>query len=71
MPQPFQIDVSRDVAADVWIAQSSEVPGLAIEANDLVSLDDRLQQIVPELLEANGCAVGPTTRWTYLLRLSA
>ncbi|WP_377157103.1 DUF1902 domain-containing protein [Roseateles sp. UC29_93] len=71
MPQPFQIDVNHDPEAEVWIAHSSKVPGLAIEAGDLVTLDDRLQQIVPELLEANGCAAGPQKRWTYVLRLSA
>ena len=42
--------------ARVWVATSDNVPGLATEADRVDALVKRLQTMIPELLEANGCA---------------
>lgn len=38
----------------VWVATSEDVLGLATEADTLEELADKLQVMVPELLELNG-----------------
>jgi hypothetical protein len=43
-----------DDEARYWVATGDDVPGLAIGAATLEALIDKLQVIVPELLEANG-----------------
>ena len=43
-----------DAEADVWVATSDDVPGLVTEADTLERLSEKLQLLVPELLEANG-----------------
>ena len=45
-----------DDEARVWVATSDNVPGLATEADRVDALVKRLQTMIPELLEANGCA---------------
>jgi predicted RNase H-like HicB family nuclease len=42
-----------DDEARVWVAESSDVPGLATGAYSLEQLAEKLQIVVPELLEAN------------------
>jgi predicted RNase H-like HicB family nuclease len=44
-----------DEEASVWVATSDDVPGLATEADTLEALSTKLESLVPELLEANGC----------------
>ena len=68
MRKPLQIDVGHDLDADVWVAQSPGMPGLVGEAPTLLELDDRLRQIVPDLLETRGCSAEPSRRWIYLVR---
>jgi hypothetical protein len=54
MSQPlYKIEAIWDREAQVWVAQSNDVPGLATEANDLESLTDKLKIIIPELLQLN------------------
>ena len=43
-----------DPDARVWVADSDDVPGLVTEADTIEQLMDRLQALVPELLELNG-----------------
>jgi predicted RNase H-like HicB family nuclease len=43
-----------DDEASVWVATSDDVPGLATEADTLEALSTKLENLVPELLEANG-----------------
>jgi predicted RNase H-like HicB family nuclease len=43
-----------DREANVWVATSDDVPGLATEAETLEALSAKLERMVPELLEANG-----------------
>ena len=42
-----------DDEADVWVATSDDVPGLATEADTVEQLRDKLLVMIPELLEAN------------------
>lgn len=42
-----------DAAAKVWVATSDDVPGLATEAATLEALSDKLETMVPELLQLN------------------
>lgn len=55
MNKPYFIRAEWDSEAQVWVASSDDVPGLATEADTLEALDTKLQTLVPELLEANGC----------------
>lgn len=43
-----------DPEAEVWVATSDDVPGLATGAETLDALVDKLKIVIPELLEANG-----------------
>jgi len=43
-----------DKNAQVWVAVSEDVPGLATEADTLEQLIKKLQVMIPELLRANG-----------------
>jgi predicted RNase H-like HicB family nuclease len=45
-----------DAEAQVWVAESDDVPGLVTEAETIERLIERLQVLVPELLELNGDA---------------
>jgi predicted RNase H-like HicB family nuclease len=42
-----------DEEANVWVAESDDVDGLATEADTLDALRDKLLVMVPELLAAN------------------
>jgi hypothetical protein len=50
----YTIHVAWDDEAKVWYVQDSNVPGLCIEAATLERMAERLAEIIPELLEANG-----------------
>jgi len=50
----YPIRVFHDPEAQVWVADSDELPGLATEADSLDALESKLHDLVPELLEANG-----------------
>jgi predicted RNase H-like HicB family nuclease len=43
-----------DPEAEVWVATSEEVPGLATGGDTLDALIQKLKVVIPELLEANG-----------------
>jgi predicted RNase H-like HicB family nuclease len=43
-----------DPEAEVWVASSDDVPGLATGADTLDALIGKLKVVIPELLEANG-----------------
>lgn len=52
--KPFFIRAEWDDEAQVWVASSDDVPGLATEAENLEDLIRKLKVMIPELLEANG-----------------
>ncbi|MBV8209239.1 MAG: DUF1902 domain-containing protein [Burkholderiaceae bacterium] len=55
MNKPYFVRAEWDADAGVWVATSDDVPGLVTEATTIEALDAKLQVMVPELLEANGC----------------
>lgn len=44
-----------DADAQVWVAESDSVPGLATEANTIEALTAKLHYLIPELLVLNNC----------------
>ena len=55
MFKSYIVRAEWDADAEVWVASSDDVPGLVTESETLDALDSKLQTLVPELLEANGC----------------
>jgi predicted RNase H-like HicB family nuclease len=54
----YAVQCVWDPEAEVWVATSDDVPGLATGADTLDALVDKLKVVIPELLEANGL-LGP------------
>jgi len=50
----YHVRADWDPEAEVWVATSGDVPGLATEAGTIEGLAERLRSLIPELLEANG-----------------
>jgi predicted RNase H-like HicB family nuclease len=53
-PAVRMVRAEWDPDARVWVAESDDVPGLITEAETIQQLIERLQDLVPELLELNG-----------------
>ncbi len=49
----YQVYADWDPEADVWVATSDDVPGLATEASTIETLTEKLRTMIPELLKAN------------------
>lgn len=64
MHKPYVVRAEWDAEAGVWVASSDDVPGLVTESATLEALDTKLQTLVPELLEANGCL--PTEKLIHI-----
>lgn len=60
-----------DEEVRVWSAYSDDVPGLATEAPTLDKLVEKLQVIIPELLEANGHGDGDEIPFELVSTLTA
>ena len=58
MEKEIRVRALWDSEAHVWVAESSDVPGLATEAETMEQLIAKLHTIIPELLEANGVFAG-------------
>ena len=54
----YTVRADWDAEAEVWVAYSDEVPGLATEAATVEALTAKLRTLIPELLEANRVAPG-------------
>lgn len=50
----YEIHAFWDKEALVWVAESKDVKGLVTEADSFEELREKLQRLIPELLEANG-----------------
>ncbi len=50
----YTVHIEWDEEAKVWYVQESDVPGLCIEAATIERMSERLSEIIPELLAANG-----------------
>lgn len=53
MPKPLEVFAKWDPEAEVWVAESEDVPGLITEAPTVEALIAKLHVLVPELLEEN------------------
>ena len=51
---PLHVTAEWDDEARVWVASSDDVPGLAIGADTLEELIEKLKIVIPELLVENG-----------------
>lgn len=50
----YEIKAEWDAKAEVWVASSDDVPGLATGADTFEELITKLRVVIPELLEENG-----------------
>ena len=48
------VKAARDAEAGVWFVESSDLPGLNLEAESLEALADKLPGAILDLLEAGG-----------------
>ena len=55
----IEIKAFWDDEAEVWVAESDDVPGLITEAATMELLIERLQILIPELMELNCGKKGP------------
>ncbi len=55
MIKRYLVNAEWDADASVWVATSDDVPGLVTESDTLEAQQSKVQIMVPELLEANGC----------------
>jgi predicted RNase H-like HicB family nuclease len=51
---PYNVTAEWDEEAQVWVASSQDVPGLATGADTLEALIEKLKVVIPELLVENG-----------------
>ncbi|MEH1927180.1 DUF1902 domain-containing protein [Nostoc sp.] len=49
----LKVHVFWDQDAEVWVATSEDVPGLATEASTIEYLTQKLREMIPELLVLN------------------
>ena len=68
MNKVVSIHAEWDAEAEVWVATSDDVPGLATEAETIEVLSTKLETMVPELLDANGHLDGPEVPFELLAR---
>ena len=66
--KPYFIRAEWDEEADVWVASSEDVLGLATESATLEGLIEKLKVMIPELLEANGEDVEQETAFEVFTR---
>jgi predicted RNase H-like HicB family nuclease len=57
MPLPVRVTAAWDPEARVWVAESPGVPGLVAEADTVEDLTEKLEHLIPELLEVNQAGV--------------
>ena len=54
MDTPLKIAAFWDDEAQVWVAESEDVPGLVAEADAIPALLAKLKVLIPEILSENG-----------------
>jgi len=62
----YEVHAFWDQEASVWVAESTDIRGLVTEAETFEELRDKLQRMIPELLEANG--IKPKDSIAYCVR---
>ncbi|MFM9972887.1 MAG: DUF1902 domain-containing protein [Burkholderiales bacterium] len=68
--KPLIVNAIWDSEANVWVATSTDVPGLATEAESLDLLVPKLKVMIPELLNLNGCTEGEEIPFTVLSEIN-
>ena len=48
-----KVKILWDNEADIWVAKSDDLPGLALESGSCDALIEKVKYIVPELLDMN------------------
>jgi predicted RNase H-like HicB family nuclease len=61
MMPTYNVKAEWDGEANVWVASSDDVPGLATGADTFEELIEKLKVVIPELLEENGLWTGAST----------
>jgi hypothetical protein len=59
MQNRFNVQVTWDAEAEMWVADSDDIPGLAAEAPDDKALWKKLEILIPELLTLNKVRLKP------------
>jgi hypothetical protein len=54
MSRSIVVDARWDPEASVWIATSSDIPGLVVEADTWPAMIEEVRLVLPELLELSG-----------------
>jgi hypothetical protein len=68
MQNRFNVQVTWDGEAKMWVADSDDIPGLAAEAADDVSLRKKLSVLIPELLALNNVRLQPNKAIEVVLK---
>ena len=68
MDRPLYVHATWDEKAQVRVATSDEVPGLATEATTSEELVAKLKVLIPELLDANGILPASPVAFELLTR---
>ena len=50
----YDITMTWDDEASVWIAESNDIPGLILESSSFDNLIERVKAAIPDLLEQDG-----------------
>ena len=59
MSRDITINARWESEAGVWLATSTDVPGLVVEAETWPSMIEEVRLVLPDLLELNSQAAGP------------
>jgi predicted RNase H-like HicB family nuclease len=65
---PFKVTAEWDEEAQVWVASSDDVPGLATGAETFEALIEKLKVVIPELLVENGLLAAGTENVPFAVR---
>ena len=55
----YIVNLTWDNEAEVWVAQSEDIPGLVLESGSFDALIERVRFALPELLELNKANPSP------------
>jgi len=64
----YEILAQQGSEADVWVAESEDVPGLVAEADSPNVLVQKLRTLIPELLELNSVPIDRTAGFHALYK---
>jgi predicted RNase H-like HicB family nuclease len=64
----YHVTAEWDEEAQVWVASSEDVPGLATGADTLEELIEKLKVVIPELLVENGLLPAGTAHVPFAIK---